>query len=39
MAKLNRIRKSVAFQSAEDALGALALFVLLFAGLILTGPA
>jgi hypothetical protein len=39
MAKLNLIRKSPAFQSAEDAVGALALFVLLYVGLALTGTA
>jgi hypothetical protein len=39
MAKLIQIRKSPAFQTAEDALGALILFVVLYAGLTLTGTA
>ena len=39
MAKLIQIRKSSAFQTVEDAVGVLALFLLLYAGLTLTGSA
>ena len=39
MTKLIQIRKSPAFQTVEDAVGALALFLLLYVGLALTGSA
>lgn len=39
MTKLNAFRKSPAYQTAEDAVGALVLFFLLYAGLALTGTA
>ena len=39
MAKLKQIRTSSTIQTFEDAVGALALFVLLYAGLTLTGTA
>jgi len=39
MLTLAQIRKSPGFQSFEDAFGALALFVMLYAGLTLTGTA
>ena len=39
MTKLATFVKSPAFQAAEDAVGALVLFFLLYAGLTLTGTA
>ena len=38
MAKLKRMRSLPEVQRVEDALGAVALFVLLYLGLTLTGP-